>query len=335
MEVINISFEEEIYPVPQGMSLLDALQDGGAKIPASCRSGVCQSCLMQSEDLAPPALSQKELSAEKKRQGYFLACQCLPTEPMKVRLADEAIPSFDALVTEVHRLSGDILRIRFARPDRFEFQAGQYVNFHRPDGLVRSYSLASLPSERAFLDIHVRQIPNGKMTSWFFNECIPGERLRMTAPRGDCCYFTDSEDLPFLLVGIGTGVAPLQAIAREALQNGKQSPVFFYQGALNPERLYYRSELKSLAQMAPQFFYQEVVLNGPADKFRNGHITDVLMQDFEKIRPCRVYLCGDAGLVVAIRRKLFIAGIPMNRIKADAFVTAPPPKERNTNELRT
>jgi ferredoxin-NADP reductase len=48
------------------------------------------------------------------------------------------------------------------------------------------------------------------------------------------------------------------------------------------------------------------------------------MQDFEKIKRCKVYLCGDAGVVGTIRKKLFLAGISMNRIKADAFVSAPP-----------
>ena len=335
METIDINFEDNLYRVPRGVSLLDSLQEAGAKIPASCRAGVCQSCLMQSIDLAPPPHSQKDLSHEKKKQGYFLACQCLPIEPMKVRLADEAVPSFDAVVVERSHLSSDILLVRFRRPPAFEFYAGQYVNFFGPDDLVRSYSIASLPGERDFFDIHVRQIPGGKMTGWFFNECVPGARLRMTAPRGDCCYLPDSEDPPFLLVGIGTGVAPLQAIAREALMVGKQSAIYFYQGALNPERLYYRQELRSLASTSTQFFYDEVVLNGTSGGCRNGHVTEVLMQDFEKIKRCKVYLCGDAGVVGTIRKKLFLAGISMNRIKADAFVSAPPQKERDSNERRT
>jgi NAD(P)H-flavin reductase/ferredoxin len=284
METIDINFEDNLYRVPRGVSLLDSLQEAGAKIPASCRAGVCQSCLMQSIDLAPPPHSQKDLSHEKKKQGYFLACQCLPIEPMKVRLADEAVPSFDAVVVERSHLSSDILLVRFRRPPAFEFYAGQYVNFFGPHDLVRSYSIASLPGERDFFDIHVRQIPGGKMTGWFFNECVPGARLRMTAPRGDCCYLPDSEDPPFLLVGIGTGVAPLQAIAREALMVGKQSAIYFYQGALNPERLYYRQELKSLTSTSTQFFYDEIVLNGTSGDCQNSHITEVLIQNFKKIK---------------------------------------------------
>jgi hypothetical protein len=40
-------------------------------------------------------------------------------------------------------------------------------------------------------------------------------------------------------------------------------------------------------------------------------------------------------VVGTIRKKLFLAGISMNRIKADAFVSAPPQKERDSNERRT
>jgi CDP-4-dehydro-6-deoxyglucose reductase len=332
--MVSVEFENKHYGVPSGISLLDALQDAGAKIPASCRSGVCQSCLMQSVDAPPPPHSQKELSPEKRKQGYFLACQCLPSQPMKVRLADEAIPNFEARVVGIKDLAPGIRRIRFARPENFSFQAGQYVNFHLGDGLVRSYSLASLPKELSFIDIHVRHLPGGQMSSWFFTKCNLGNSLQMTAPRGTCCYYSDSEDIPYLLVGIGTGVAPLQAIAREAILNGKSSPLYFYQGALNPERLYYRDELRNVARQIPTFHYEEIVLNGPLGEWRNGHVTDVLMQDFERLKQCQVYLCGDAGMVATIRKKLFIAGIPMKRIQADAFVSAPPPKQRNTHELR-
>lgn len=335
MDTVNINFENKTYRVPTGVSLLDSLQNAGAKIPASCRSGVCQSCLMQSDEFAPPERSQKELSEEKRRQGFFLACQCLPTQPMTIRLADEAIPKFEARVVEIRDLSPDIKLVRFERPQSFQFHAGQYVNLHASSGVIRSYSVASLPSDEAHLDIHVRRIPGGTMTEWLFTQCAPGDSLRMTSAKGDCCYFEGTEDVPFLLVGIGTGVAPLQAIARQALLTGKKSPLFFYQGALSPERLYFRKELRDLEQVAPQFSYREVVLKGDANECRVGDITDVLMQDFDQLKNCKAYLCGDANLVSAIRKKLFIAGIPMRQIQADAFVTAKPLPKGSSHELRS
>ena len=157
------------------------------------------------------------------------------------------------------------------------------------------------------------------MSGWFFDDCPPGTLLRLTSARGDCCHVPGEKDLPYLLVGIGTGVAPLQAIAREAIGQGKRAPIHFFQAGLSPERLYFRRELRALA-----IDYQEAVLNGPPGPWYVGHIGDLVVKDFERYRNGRAFLCGDASTVVALRRKLFLKGMPMAQIKADAFVSARP-----------
>jgi ferredoxin-NADP reductase len=220
-------------------------------------------------------------------------------------------------VKETERLSEDVLRVRFTRPEGFDFLAGQYACFHGPRGLIRSYSLASLPGEKDRLEIHVRRVPQGEMSGWFFDDCPPGTLLRLTSARGDCCYVPGEEDLPYLLVGIGTGVAPLQAIAREAIARGKHAPLHFFQAGLNPERLYLRRELRALS-----LNYQEVVLNGPPGEWRVGHVADLVLEERKRIGTCQVFLCGDAATVLSLRKKLFLSGVPMARIKADAFVPA-------------
>ena len=89
-----IQYGEKNYALVPGLTLLDALQQSGAEIPSSCRSGVCQSCLMQAVEGTPPPASQRGLSAAQVAQGYFLSCLCEPTGPLSIRRADESLPRF-------------------------------------------------------------------------------------------------------------------------------------------------------------------------------------------------------------------------------------------------
>ena len=42
----------------------------------------------------------------------------------------------------------------------------------------------------------------------------------------------------------------------------------------------------------------------------------------------RAYLCGDPDLVLSLRKKLFLAGLSLKDIHADAFLpSTPPPQE--------
>ena len=115
-------------------------------------------------------------------------------------------------------------RLRLRPEGSFDYQPGQYVQLRRPDGLARSYSLASLPRE-GWLELHVRRVTDGRMSSWIFDELHVGGRLELRGPFGDCHYEPGRPEQPLLLAGLGTGLAPLYGIARDALESGHTGPV--------------------------------------------------------------------------------------------------------------
>jgi NAD(P)H-flavin reductase len=97
-----------------------------------------------------------------------------------------------------------VLRARLRLPQPFAYRAGQYITLKRGDGLSRSYSLASLPTDET-LELHVRLAPHGRMSGWLFNEAREGDAIMLRGPAGDCFYTTGKIDQPMLLVGTGTG----------------------------------------------------------------------------------------------------------------------------------
>ena len=72
-----IRYEGKTFEVGAEESLLDSLNAQGASIPSSCRSGLCQTCLMQARSGTPPESSQEGLLDALRLEHYFLALHML------------------------------------------------------------------------------------------------------------------------------------------------------------------------------------------------------------------------------------------------------------------
>jgi ferredoxin-NADP reductase len=317
-----------------GETVLTGLLRHGIAVPNSCRAGACQTCLMQATDGAVPAAAQRGLKDAAKARGLFMACAAVPERDLAIRFVDDAVTRVRAIVRSVEHVGAAVARVRLATDGPFDYFPGQFANVVRPaDGLIRSYSLASLnaaddatPGD-AFLELHVRKVPGGQMSAWLHDDARPGDEVELRGPAGDCFYVPGRPEQPILLIGTGTGLAPLWAIARDALRRGHAGPVRLYHGAMNAGGLYYRDELMRLATARPAFAYVPCVRDGDGapDGLRVGAIDSVVLTDLPKLAGWRVFLCGAPALVNALRKRVYLAGAKMTDIHADAFVTRSEP----------
>jgi len=212
----------------------------------------------------------------------------------------------------------------------FEYRAGQYITLFRPDGLARSYSLASVPTENETgeLELHVRLIPGGAMSEWLSREAHPGASVAIQGPSGNCFYLPGQPDEPLLLAGTGTGLAPLYGIARDALRHGHRGPVLLFHGALDPGGLYLQQELLAMEALHPNFAYVRSVLRSPEQKgvdcLEVGPLDACVLARLPKLDGWKAYLCGDPAIVNLLRKKIFLAGAASRSIYADAFLPSAP-----------
>ncbi|MCB9568190.1 MAG: 2Fe-2S iron-sulfur cluster binding domain-containing protein [Myxococcales bacterium] len=310
--------------VAAGETVLEALEAAGEAVPSSCRAGTCQTCTLRCLEGELPEAAQVGLSPAKRRLGYFLACVCRPGGDLEVAPLDDA-DAVPATITGVERAGGDVLlvRLRPARP--LAHEAGQFVSLIRDDGLARPYSLASLPGDEELV-LHVRHYPDGQMSGWLAGAPI-GASLTLRGPSGECFYIADDPARPLLLVGTGTGLAPLEGILRAALHQGHKGPITLIHGARTAEGLYRREALEALAAAHPNV---EVIFSALAGDPEPG-VVDTPVDRLALARAkaadrstLRVYLCGDPGQVSALRRRLFIDGLALRSILADAFLPAAP-----------
>lgn len=320
----EITYNGRAYALAPGESVLACLTRHGVTIPSSCQAGACQSCLMRAIEGKPPAKAQIGLKESLRRQGYFLACIAQPDADLAVVLPEEAALQAPAVMVERALLGADVVRIRLRTEAPFECAGGQFVSIVRADGLIRPYSVASLPDVDGFLEIHVRRTPNGRMSNWLHDEVSVGDRVQLRGPGGDCFYLTESPQPPLLLAGTGTGLAPLVAILRDALRHGHRAPILLVHGALNPEGFYLVEMLQELAAAHENVTYLRCMPEGePGDGLEIGAFEEIVQRRVTQPADWRMYLCGHPGLVLGLRRKLFLAGASLKRIHSDAFISAP------------
>ncbi|MDH0303570.1 MULTISPECIES: iron-sulfur-binding ferredoxin reductase [unclassified Pseudomonas] len=295
---------ERQWAVPSGSNLLDALNEAGLNVPYSCRAGSCHACLVRCLDGMPVDAKPEALAADKRLQGWRLACQCSVASDLRVAPFD---PRSDGLPATVVGLDWfvDVLRLRLRAERPLRYQAGQHLVLWS-GGVARPYSLASLPGEDDFLEFHLDCRRCGAFSDQA-RQIRLGDVLRLGELRGGALHYDpDWQARPLWLLAAGTGLAPLWGILREARRQGHQGEIKVMHVARDMAGHYLA---EALAQMAG--ISVELVLT--------DQLEDALAGLRPSSRQTMALLCGSPGSVERFARRLFIAGVPRNQVLADVF----------------
>ncbi len=317
-----ITFEGKRYECAPEETILEGLERQGVLLPSSCRAGSCQTCMMRAVSGEPTPESQQGIKDTLRVQGYFLACMCKPREDMEISLAATS-EKRKAEVIEKRWMNEQVIRLRL-KSEGFDYIPGQFINLVRAeDGLTRSYSLASLPDDEDFLELHVRHIPGGKVSGWVHSTLKKGDRVTISPATGDCFYTPGQPTQNLLLIGTGTGLAPLYGILRDALRQGHQGDIHLYHGSSTVEGLYLVDELKALDAAHANVHYHPCVSQGtPPAGIASGRADQKALEEIGKLGGWRIYLCGREDMVKSARQKAFLSGASLKDIYADPFVPA-------------
>jgi ferredoxin-NADP reductase/ferredoxin len=320
----KIRFNGQEYECQEKDTVLDVLLKHGIDIPHSCRSGVCHTCLLKASKGRPTDQSQAGLKETLVKQKYFLGCQCIPENYLEIVLPGDDVRKYiSAEVIDKTPLSDSIMRLRLKPEEAFEYHAGQFINIYRNDGLIRSYSLASVPELDDHLEIHVQNVPNGQMSNWVHNKLDVGEVITISEAEGQCFYLPGHEQENLLLIGTGSGLAPLFGILRDALNQGHEGDVWLYHGSSTRAGLYLQDELRKIASTYDNIHYSACVSREEGDQnIVKARANELALQQHSDLKGWRIYLCGNPEMVEASKRAVFLGGASLKDIFADAFLYA-------------
>ncbi len=313
-------FEGRVVQAEDGETVLEALLRSDIDVAHGCKAGACQSCVLRTP--SPPTSAQAGLDETLVEAGAFLSCLAKAGDVSEVdRLDPDAVPRYPATVRASRRLSSDVLLIQL-EAEGFSASPGRFVRLVHPSGVLRPYSLATPAwDSSSSIHLHVRLIPNGRM-SFLLERIRVGQALEVVGPFGKCRYRSETRSEPILMVGSGTGLAPLYGIATDALHQGHLGPIELHHGAATGDRLYFRQELADLERRFPNFRYRPYADSAPHNTDAIGSPLDGALALHPKLDGFKVYTCGHPDLVRMAKRKCFLAGANLKDIAADAFEDA-------------
>jgi NAD(P)H-flavin reductase len=206
----------------------------------------------------------------------------------------------------------------------FRWQAGQYVTLHPEGGTGThegplAYSIASAWDGREPPAL-VLAIGPGSGAELLAGTG-PGATLAVDGPFGS---FTLPAAPGALLVGGGTGVAPLRAHVGEWLAREGNTPVVLVVGARNETDLLWHEEFVERAHRTPRFRY-EPVLSQPSAAWsgRTGWVQAHLPELVATLPPASVArVCGSKAMVANSLSLLQNLGIDGANLEAESYSSA-------------
>lgn len=328
------SFETE-----PGERILQAGIRQGIGLPYSCQDGTCGSCKVRklSGTVVHGAHQQKALSDAEEAEGYILTCCGVAQSDVVIesRQVTHAgafpVRKMPARVAQLERLADDVMRLQLQLPasNELQYHAGQYIEFVLRDGSRRSYSMASAPhrlmeSGAPMIDLHIRHMPGGQFTDHVFGAMKEKEILRIEGPYGSF-HLRDDAPNPIILLGSGTGFAPIKAILEHMQFMGISRETVFYWGGRRPRDLYMDAWVRGKLAQMPHLRYVPVVSDALAEDHwqgRTGFVHLAVLQDFPDLSAHQVYACGTPAMVDAARHDFVRqAGLPEHEFFADAFTS--------------
>jgi CDP-4-dehydro-6-deoxyglucose reductase len=343
---VELSYQVELktsgktFSVEADETVLEAALRQSINLPYGCKNGACGSCKgrLLTGKITHGDHSQSALSPADETAGATLLCCAHPQTDLLIEVrevqggGDIPVRKVPCRINTIKFASDDvaILQLQLPASERFQFLAGQYLEFLLKDNKRRAYSIASAPHEEGPLELHIRHLPGGLFTDPLFGQTADGKQikekdiLRFEGPLGSFFLREDSKK-PIIFLASGTGFAPIKAMLT-SIQNKKiDREIHFYWGGRRPKDLYMDSLCQEFTHTIPGFHYIPVISEAlPEDGWqgRTGFVHRAVMHDFSDLSSYQVYACG-APIVIAVARTDFVkeCRLPEEEFFADSFTS--------------
>ncbi len=205
----------------------------------------------------------------------------------------------------------------------FPYEAGQavLVGMHG-DAKRRPYSIAGSPDDarrerRLELLVGVERSATATHHSLRLD---PGATLDVEGPVGRFTFPTNPNQQRFTFIAGGTGIAPLRAMLRRALELPDREISVLY-SARTPEEFAYHDELAQLAHDGRIRLRQTVTRSTGNGRWRGllGRIGPAELQPIARDPQNLCFICGPKALVDDTTRLLNELGAPRERIRIEEW----------------
>lgn len=190
----------------------------------------------------------------------------------------------------------------------------------------RSYSISSAPHpapDREQIEIMVERLEDGEVSPYLTDEVRAGDAMEIRGPIGGYFTWDIPDGGPLLLIGGGSGIAPLMAMLRHRVETGSRIPVRLLYSARTPVDIVYRRELAEFVQQQDGvdviFAYTRQSPPGWTGYARRIDETMLREVAWPPDDAPRISICGPTGFVEATATSLVSLGHEPRLIRTERF----------------
>jgi propane monooxygenase reductase subunit len=190
--------------------------------------------------------------------------------------------------------------------------------------------MANPPSEQERLQFIIKVYPDGAFSARLRDELQVGDCLELVGPYGTC-FRRDDRTGPLLLIGGGSGMAPLWSILHDHLAQGDaRRPVLFFYGARAERDLFYLDQIAAITAEMPGLRFVPALSqldDGATWDGERGYIHDVVGRQLQAAAgtlsgEIEAYVCGPPPMIDAVLPVLERNRVKADRIHVDRFTQA-------------
>lgn len=222
-----VRWNGQSFSARSGQTLLDAALMAGIDMPHDCRAGRCGACLTKIQ-------RGLVLGGDTLQEGTIHACQARVFSDLELSIE----PSPEKVVVEaqvscVRELVSDIVEVMMSPASDLEIWPGQYCRFAFRGFPARAFSpTAPLDGSECGRDVrlNVKRVRDGRVSPHLGNRIAAGHLVTIEGPFGHS-YLRPGGRGRLVLVGTGTGFAPIWSIAHAALRENNEREIVIVTGA--------------------------------------------------------------------------------------------------------
>tara|TARA_Y100000034_G_scaffold126497_1_gene177815 strand:+ start:1149 stop:1832 length:684 start_codon:yes stop_codon:yes gene_type:complete len=212
---------------------------------------------------------------------------------------------FISEIQEIKQLTSDAKLFKFAIPEGFSFEPGQYVSMILDkDGerIRRPYSIASVPNKDYF-ELCIK-IMSESISSKVVDSLKVGDKVNFIGPLGSFKVNSGSKDIVF--VSIGIGITPFRSMIKDLLDKGFERKIVLITGYKFEEDVLFEEEFKDLEEKYDNFEYYNILSREGDEK---GYVQELVEENIDKLKSSDFYLCGLKEMVNSMKELLLEKGI--------------------------
>jgi len=331
---VELSPGGETFEVKEDETILDAALRQGINLRYGCRHGNCSTCKYRIEDgeVDFGHASAYSLPDQERDDGFALMCCAKPLTDLLIR--DNRLPDARArpflrplehtgTVLATTRLTAELWELCVGLPESMPYYPGQFAELGLdagPKRVWRSYSMASSPATPS-LSFILKRI-NGGAFSGGIDQLAVGAPIAVRGPFGSS-YLRDGER-PVLMCAIGSGLAPVLSMLREAAARRDRRAFSLFYGARRPADLPYAEEMATLGTQLNLRYVPTLDGLQAGDSWTGavGTVTQAIQREIDNARSFDAHLCGAPPMCDTVGRLLLAKGLPEQQLFFDRFFAA-------------